>query len=229
MDSQFIRERFEEIAKLRSFSRRWLSDSLNINRYSVNKIIDGDVRNGRDEQRLRQILEKLGYTWEWFFKGAEPKGLSTPEKIQIPVFGDIPAGNPTWFEGNAEPEAWVGPPPDTNNKRLFALRVRGTSMAPAYLPNDLIFLEPLAIRLGIKDPNKPVPRLTFERINNRVVAAMVDGEATLKKLVIKPLGKRDDYELHLMPLNAEYSPIVIGPNSSAWFQGVVIGLYRSES
>ena len=228
MESQFIRERFKELAKLRKFSRRWLCDSLKINRFSIDKIINGDVRNGRDEERLRQIIEKLGFTQEWFFKGAPSKDHAAPEKPMIPLFGDIPAGNPTWFEGHAEPEAWVGPPPDTHNTRLFALRVRGHSMAPMYLPNDLLYLEPLSIRLGIKDPARPAPRLTFERINNRVVAAMVDGEATLKKLVIKSLGKRDDYELHLMPLNTEYAPIVIQADSTAWFQGVVVGLYRSE-
>ena len=228
MDSNFIRERFEEIAKLRKFSRRWLSDSLNINRFSINKILDGDVRNGRDEARLRQIIEKLGFTQEWFFKGSAPVTKEIPEEAMIPLYGDIPAGNPTWIEGHAEPEAWVSSPPGVNNKRLFALRVRGQSMAPRFLPNDLLFLEPLSIRLGIKDPARPVPRLTFERINDRVVAAMVDGEATLKKLSIKPLGKRDDYELHLLPMNPEYSPIVIKPDSTAWFQGVVVGLYRSD-
>jgi SOS-response transcriptional repressor LexA len=230
MDAKFIRDRFIELAKLRKFSRRWLSDSLHINRYSVDKIIDeGDVRNGRDEDRLRQIIEKLGFTQEWFFKDAKLPGKEHADKDMIPVYGDIPAGNPTWFDGRAEPEAWVQPPPGTTNKRLFALRVRGDSMAPRYLTNDLLYLEPLSIRLGIKDPDRPAPRLTFERINGRVVAALVDGEATLKKLSIKPLGKRDDYELHLLPLNPDYSPVVIGPHQTAWFQGVVVGLYRNEA
>ena len=35
MDANFIRERFAEIAKLRKFSHRWLSESLRINRYSI--------------------------------------------------------------------------------------------------------------------------------------------------------------------------------------------------
>jgi len=89
------------------------------------------------------------------------------------------------------------------------------------MPNDLLYLEPLDIRLDIKDPEHPTPRLTFEHINGRVVAAMVDGEVTLKQLSIKSLGKRDDYELQLLPLNPEYFPVVIGPNSTANFQGVV--------
>jgi SOS-response transcriptional repressor LexA len=227
MDAHFIRERFGEISKLRKFSRRWLSDSLKINRYSIDKIIDGDVRNGKDEVRLKQIIEKLGFTQEWFFKGAAP--ASKQDKAVVPVYGAIPAGNPTWFDGQVEPEAWVGLPPGVTNANVFALRVRGDSMAPRFLSNDLVFLEPLSIRLGVKDPAQPVPRLTFERINHRVVAALVDGEATLKELSIKSIGKRDEYELHLLPINPEYSPIVIGPGSTASFQGVVIGLYRAEA
>jgi SOS-response transcriptional repressor LexA len=227
MDAHFVRERFAEISKLRKFSRRWLSDSLKINRYSIDKIIDGDVRNGRDEARLKQMIEKLGFTQEWFFKGS-PRG-STQDKAPVPVYGSIPAGNPTWFDGQVEPEAWVGIPPGASSSNIFALRVRGESMAPRFLPNDLVFLEPLSIRLGIKDAKQPVPRLTFERINHRIVAALVDGEATLKKLVIKSGGKRDEYELQLLPTNPEYSPIVIGPDTTACFQGVVVGLYRAEA
>jgi len=229
MDANFIRERFAEIAKLRKFSHRWLSESLHINRYSIDKIIDGDVRNGRDEARLRQIIEKLGYTQEWFFKAPKSDGAPLPDRLKIPLYGDIPAGNPAWFDGNPVPEAWVDSPPGVANKHLFALRVRGQSMAPRFMPNDLLYLEPLSIRLGIKDPERPMPRLTFERINGRVVAVMVDGEASLKQLLIKSLRNPDDYELHLLPLNPEYSPVVLGQNSTAVFQGAVIGLYRSES
>ena len=102
-------------------------------------------------------------------------------------------------------------------------------MAPLYMPNDLLYLEPLTLKLGIRNFHHIVPRLTFERLNGRVVAALVDGEATLKTLTIKPMGARDDYELHLLPTNPEYSPIVVRADSTAWFQGVVVGLYRSIS
>ena len=228
MDAAFIKARFEEIKKLRKFSRRWLSDSLKINRYSINKILDGDVRNGHDEERLQQIIEKLGFTREWFFRTSIHDHASI-DRHRIPLYGDIPAGNPTWFEGSADPESWIEAPPDKHSKQLFALRVRGQSMAPLYLPNDLLYLEPLTLKLGVKNPANIVPRLTFERFNGRVVAALVDGEATLKTLTIKPLGTRDDYELHLLPVNPEYSPIVVRADSTAWFQGVVVGLYRSIS
>ncbi len=230
MDSKFIRERFAELAKQRRFSIRWLSESLSINRYSVNKILDGDVRNGRDEARLRAMIAKLGFTEDQFFKGAKALPLSSTERTLVPLYGEIPAGHPTWFDGVIEPENWISPPPGPLNRKLFALRVRGQSMAPRFLHGDLLYLEPLSIRLSVKDPQRPVPRQTFERLDGRVVAALVDEEATLKQLRIEKLSKKpDDYELHLVPLNPEFQSITIGPNSTAHFQGVVVGIYRNEA
>ena len=229
MDTQFVKKRFEEISKTRKFSIRWLSESLKINRYSVNKILSGDIRNGRDEARFRAMLAKLGYTEEQFFGGSRSAPLPATERTLVPMYGEIPAGHPTWFDGVAEPEDWIAPPPGSLSRKLFALRVRGQSMAPRFLNGDILYLEPLSIRMGAKDPKHPVPRLTFERLDGRVVAALVDEEATLKQLRIETPSTPDDYELQLVPFNPEYKPIIIGPDSTAHFQGVVVGLYRHES
>lgn len=229
MDSKFIRDRFEQISKERKISVRWLSEAIGLNRYFINKIMRGEVKSDIDRTRLKALIEKLGYTEEAFFKGSDIAVAKPVTTGRIPFYGEIPAGNPTWFEGTTNPEAWIEPPPFCSTTKLFALRVRGQSMAPRFLQGDVLYLEPLSIHMGVKDPERPVPRLTFERLNNRVVAAMVDGESTLKQLKIVPMGKsKDNYELHLMPLNPEYTPIVIGPDSTADFQGVVVRSVRDE-
>jgi SOS-response transcriptional repressor LexA len=226
MDSAFIKRRFEEIAQERRFSVRWLSDSLSINRYSINKLLEGEVRHGKDEARLRAIIAKLGYTEDQFFKGVRPAPAGK-DQVLIPMYGEIPAGHPTWFEGTAQAEEWVPPPPGALNRNLFALRVKGQSMAPQFLNGDVLYLEPLSIRMGVLDREHPTPRLTFERLNGRVVAALVDEEATLKKLeIVSSASNREHYQLKLVPLNPEYQTITIGPDSTAHFQGVVAGLYR---
>jgi SOS-response transcriptional repressor LexA len=228
MDPKFVAQRFDQIAKDRKVSIRWLAEALGFNRYYINKLMRGDIRNGKDRVRLKALIEKLGYTEEQFFDGSDGARKTAGT---VPLFGDIPAGNPSWFEGTPQPETWIEAPPFNGSRKLFALRVRGQSMEPRFLAGDILYLEPLGIRMGVKDDENPTPRLTFERLNNRVVAALVDGEATLKQLKIMPRGgksKADDYELHLMPLNADYSPIVIGPHSTAAFQGVVVKLFRDE-
>jgi len=227
MDPKVIRKRFDEICKERKFSLRWISDSLGINRYSVKKLMRGDVRNDKDRERLKAIIKKLGYPEAEFF--SEEELHPDPNAAgRIPLYGDIPAGTPVWMEGSARAEEWIYPPPGLKHRKLFALRVRGNSMLPRFSSGDTVYMEPLSIQLGVKDPENPVPQLTFERLKGRVLAALVDGEATLKELQVVSLGKPDDYELRLMPLNSEFSPIVIRPDSTADFQGVVVGLYRSE-
>lgn len=226
MDAAFIKQRFNEISQDRRFSVRWLSESLNINRYSVNKILEGEVRHGRDEARLRAIIAKLGYTEDQFFKGSRP-APATKDQSLIPMYGEIPAGHPTWFDGTAQAEDWVPPPPGAAHRKLYALRVKGQSMAPQFLNGDLLYLEPLSIHIGVLDRQNPTPRLTFERLNGRVVAALVNDEATLKRLeIVSNSSNKEHYQLKLVPLNPEYQVITIGPDWTAHFQGVVTGLYR---
>jgi len=230
IDTKFIRDRFEQITRDRKISIRWLADSLGFNRYYVNKLLRGDIRNGKDVQRLKTLIDKLGLTEEQFYQGTVVSG-SKATRGTVPLYGDIPAGNPVWIEGATQPDVWIEAPPQSAGRKLFALRVRGDSMLPRFQSGDTVFLEPLSIKLGVKDPVNPVPRMTFERLNNRVVAALVDGEATLKllKLVPKPKSnKPEDYEIQLVPMNTEYTPLVVGPDSVAEFQGVVVKLYRDE-
>ncbi len=90
--------------------------------------------------------------------------------LSLPVFGAIPAGPPQAVPaGQAEGEAWLDeallgfrPKPGA-----FVLRVRGDSMKDAgILEGDLVVVEP-----------NPEPRA------GQIVAALIDGESTLKRLV----------------------------------------------
>jgi hypothetical protein len=104
------------------------------------------------------------------------------------------------------------------------------------LSGDIVFLEPLQLHLGPKDPERPAvpvpitaPQLLFERLQGRIVAALLDGEATLKVLHIASCANKVDYELQLLPVNPEFRPILIQPSMEVYFQGVVIKTLRDES
>jgi len=237
MTKATIAKRFDELKDQRPFSARWLSQSMGVNRFSINKILGGDVVSERDKLLFRALLEKISVSESQFFGGKIPAEFATqsriesgnaassgqPKKPLIPLYGDIPAGNPTWTEG-AHVQEYVDSPPGSTAQDLFALRVSGQSMAPQFMPGDLVYLRKLDIRMGIKDPKNPVPALTFERLNGRTVAALIDNEATLKQLKVVRL--KNDYELRLIPFNPEFEPIVIGPHNHAHFQGVVVKLIR---
>lgn len=88
----------------------------------------------------------------------------------LPVFGQIPAGPPTEYvnlhpDGTATmDELLLGFKP---KEGCFLLKVRGDSMKNAGILNgDLVLIEPT-----------PAPRA------GQVVAALIDGESTLKRLV----------------------------------------------
>lgn len=87
----------------------------------------------------------------------------------LPVFGAIPAGLPQAVQAASEGDAWLDetllgfrPKPGS-----FLLKVRGDSMKDAgILDGDLVLVEP-----------NPAPRA------GQIVAALIDGESTLKRLV----------------------------------------------
>ena len=123
---------------------------------------------------------------------------------EIPLFGTIPAGSPTAAE--QEPDNYISV--DTAslgvrpNTKLFALRVRGDSMTGASIVDgDVVFLSP-------RDPR---PR--------DIVAALIDGESTLKRFFMQ------GGSAFLHAENPRYPDLL--PATDLVIQGVMIGLLRA--
>lgn len=123
---------------------------------------------------------------------------------EIPLFGTIPAGLPTAAE--QEPDSYISVDTATlgvrANARLFALRVRGDSMVDAsILDRDIVFL-------AARDPR---PR--------DIVAALIDGESTLKRYLVEQ-GRP-----FLRAENPRYPDLI--PARELVIQGVMVGLLRT--
>jgi len=123
--------------------------------------------------------------------------------VEIPLFGTIPAGLPV--DAAQEPDSYVSV--DTAslgvrpNTRLFALRVRGDSMTGAsILDRDIVFLTP-------REPR-----------THDVVAALIDGESTLKRYLVQR-GRP-----FLRAENPRYPDLL--PATELVIQGVMVGLLR---
>jgi repressor LexA len=122
----------------------------------------------------------------------------------IPLFGSIPAGMPQSREQEAEGCVSVdiesiGFKPTRNS---FALRVTGDSMIGRHiLAGDIVILE-----------HGPEPR------NGQIVAALIDGESTLKTFVLKG-GKP-----YLRAENPKYPNLI--PAQELMIQGVFKALIR---
>ena len=94
----------------------------------------------------------------------------------IPVVGDVQAGTPALAEQNIDgwlrlPTSMTGPPSDG----LFLLRVRGTSMNKASVSGDTIEHGDLVL-----------VRQQTAANGGDIVVALIDGDATLKRLVAAP-------------------------------------------
>ena len=101
----------------------------------------------------------------------------------VPLLGRVEAGRPS--EAVEDVEDYVPVPADRAGAGLFALRVQGRSMVGAgILPGDLVIVR----RQPTADPGA-------------LVVALVDGEATVKRL------RRRDGRVELHPENPEFEPI----------------------
>lgn len=136
----------------------------------------------------------------------ELSGHSTVAAVaDIPIYGDIPAGLPQDMPPAAAgdcirlDEETLGFRP---SRSCFALRVRGDSMIEAgILPGDLAIIQPT-----------PNPRA------GQIVAALIDGESTLKRLV------RLDGKWFLKAENKAYR--ALHPRATLTVQGVLRTLVR---
>lgn len=123
--------------------------------------------------------------------------------IEIPIYGTIPAGLPA--DERQEPDGCVSVDVETlrmpKGARVFALKVRGESMIGAgILSGDVVVLE-------FREPR-----------NGEIVAALIDGETTLKRYVIqrgKPFLKAE---------NPRFQNLI--PAQELVIQGVQIALLR---
>jgi repressor LexA len=127
-----------------------------------------------------------------------PSGAPAP--VFVPLVGRIAAGGPILAEEMVEdvfplPRVLVG------EGTLFLLRVAGDSMIDA----------------AISDGDWVVVRQQPDAENGDIVAAMIDGEATVKTL------QRRDGQAWLLPHNAAYQPI---DASEATILGKVVSVLR---
>ena len=129
----------------------------------------------------------------------------TPVPYLIPVVGQIAAGQPLLAEQNVE-ERLVVDPRWVPGPGCFAVRVHGESMLNA----------------GISDGDYIVVRPQSDAENGQIVAVLIEGEATVKRLYREKGGR-----IRLQPENPAFEPIFVHPkDQSIRILGKVVGLFR---
>jgi repressor LexA len=153
------------------------------------------------------VLERKGFIDRHARKA---RALITPvQKVRItdvPIYGQIPAGMSTLTEQTIEGHVSLDARSvnASKNARTFALRVRGDSMIGAHiLDGDIVILE------DRKDVR-----------NGDIVAALIDGETTLKRYVME----------HGRPYLKAENPLYpnLTPARELRVQGVMVSLVRKQ-
>lgn len=133
----------------------------------------------------------------------EPPGSGSGNALRVPVLGTISAGAPNDRSAETGQCLFVDPgmAQGAGGRDLFALRVKGDSMTGACIQDgDYVIMRPGPAEDG------------------SIVAALVDGESTLKRLV-----KRDG-TAWLKAENPAYPDVI--PGWDLTLQGVMVGLVR---
>jgi repressor LexA len=134
-------------------------------------------------------------------RASEPAAAKRPDSdVRVPLLGAIAAGTPILAEEQVEDELTL-PQSLVGHGTLFALRVKGDSM----------------IEAAICDGDLVVVRQQQTADNGDIVAAMLDGEATVK--VLRVTGNR----VELVPRNPAYDVI---PGNHAVILGKVVSVLR---
>jgi repressor LexA len=152
-------------------------------------------------------LEKKGFLQR---HAGKARALITPiQKVRIhdvPIYGQIPAGMASLTEQDIEGHVSLDHHSANVSKThgTFALRVRGDSMIGAHiLDGDIVILEQ-----------------SKEVHNGDIVAALIDGETTLKRYVV------DHGRPYLKAENPRYPNLI--PARELKIQGVMVSLVRKH-
>ncbi len=190
------------------------------------RFIEAEQRSNGLTPSTREIQEHFGFASQTsvmqYLAALERKGVlqrharkaralvtsgTRTRVVDIPIYGEIPAGMSTLAEENIEGHVTLDLD-SLNASRsalTFALRVRGDSMIGAHiLDGDIVILE---------------DRQTAK--NGDIVAALIDGETTLKRYVTER-GR-----VYLKAENPRYPNLV--PARELRVQGVMTSLVRKQS
>ena len=135
-----------------------------------------------------------------------PEDLDRGEMIDVPVYGQIAAG--MGQDADPDPEGSIALDAAafgvSGRNKTFALRVRGDSMIDAHIcSGDTVILE-------VREPRR-----------GDVVAALIDGETTLKRYVMK------DGQPYLQAENEDFPDLF--PVNELAVQGVMVALLRQAA
>lgn len=157
-----------------------------------------------------KALKKKGFLYQDEGIACGLKLAHQSKALSVPVLGIVPAGRPIEAMESFERSLSFTPPsqksflPSSRDQQYFALRVTGDSM----------------ILAGIFEDDYVIVRQQADAAHGDIVVALIDGEATVKRL------EKKRGQIRLMPENDRYQPIELKPGMENLIQGKVVSVQR---
>ena len=164
--------------------------------YHLSKLEDdGHIKKNPNKNRALEVVNNFSQKFAKVITSNDTNGLTA-----IPMLGVITAGEPILAVENCE-EYFMVSPNLFRGDGLFMLTVKGESM----------------INAGIYDGDQIIVRQQTYADNGEIVAALIDGSATVKRFY------KEDGHYRLQPENDTMSPIIV---DECQVIGKVVGLVR---
>ena len=192
----FLKDRIKKTNVSPSFEEMKIAMGLK-SKSGIQRLIDGLVERGfiekrNNKKRAINIIEGSAHKKD-------------NELINLPLLGNIAAGNPIEAIENTNDNIQVPKNLVSENKKNYVLKINGDSM----------------LNKGIVDGDKAIIEYCNDADNGDIVVALInDNEVTLKKL------KKEKDKIHLIPENDNYKAQSFN-SDEVKIQGKLKGIIRS--
>lgn len=180
MKESNVGQRIFQARKRRKITRKEIAEFLQVHETTIKRYEDGDTKK-LPTDRLEKIAKYLNTSIDYLMGWDDEQ---SPQGIQIPVLGTVPAGIPISavediLDYEEIPKSWE------NQGEFFGLKIKGDSMYPTLENGDVVIV-----------------RKQSTADNGDTVIVMVNGDdATCKRY------ERSDTGIMLIPNNNAYAPI----------------------
>lgn len=153
---------------------------------------------------IEDLLSMLDKTQEFIINDNKKTDNIGNPVISIPILGTVKAG----YDYLAQ-ENWIGTiDVETslvgNGEDYFALKVKGDSMSPVLIENDIVIVR---------------KQDDFE--NGDIIVAIINGdESTIKR------GKKSETGIYLQPLNTTYEPLIFTNEEIKNIPVLIVGIVK---
>ncbi|MGL4731557.1 MAG: transcriptional repressor LexA, partial [Clostridium sp.] len=157
-----------------------------------------DKKHNRTYEIVRDSVDRKDII---LYEGNEELKFDVNDLIKIPIYNEIAAGVPITMNSQIEEDCYM--PKSIVNEGSFILKVRGDSMIDA----------------NINDGDYVVIKSQNTAVQGEIIAAALDGEATLKKYM------RMGGSILLVAENSAYEPIMV-EEGNVNVMGVLVGIMK---